>query len=194
MTLPPRSRELAPPPTDEALCRALGVAGSDALQTLYDRYAGLVYGLARRILASAEEAEDLTQEIFIGLQRRCAYDPARGALPAYLAVLTRSRAMDRLRSRRSRLVLHEKLATADHAPPAPLAPPEQLALDEGAERVRASLAALPERQRHVIELAYFGGLSQSEIADRLSAPLGTVKSWTRQALLGMRASLQDLVG
>lgn len=194
MTLPPGSREMAPPPTDEELCRALGTEGTRALEMLYDRYAGLVFGLARSILSSSEEAEDLTQEIFIGLHRHCAFDPARGSLGGYLSVLTRSRALDRLRSRRSRLAMHDRLAFEDRRPPSSPAPLEQMTLDEGAQRVRASLGALPEKQRRVLELAYFGGLSQSQIAAELNAPLGTVKSWTRQALLGLRESLRDLVG
>ena len=182
------------PPTDAQLCEALGAGGTAALATLYDRYAGLVFGLARTILASAEEAEDLTQEIFIGLQRRCAYDPARGTMSAFLAVLTRSRALDRLRTRRSRLKLHEKLGTEEHQPAAPVAPLEHAALEQSAERVREGLAALPEPQRKVIELAYFGGLSQADIAERLQTPLGTVKSWTRKGLLALRESLRDLEG
>ncbi len=181
-------------PSDAELCRALGAGGTGALATLYDRYAGLVYGLARAILASAEEAEDLTQEIFIGLQRRCGYDPARGTLSAYLTVLTRSRALDRLRSRRSQLRLVEKLGAPEHLAPAPMAPPEQIALEQSAARVRAALAALPETQRRVLELAYFKGLSQTEIATELDAPLGTVKSWTRKGLLALRDALPDLAG
>jgi len=179
-------------PTDDELCRALRAGRTNALEALYDRHAGLVFGLSRRILASSEEAEDLTQEIFIGLQRHCGFDPSRGTMSAYLSTLTRSRALDRLRTRRSRLRLHEKLGSHELQPPEPITPPEQVTLDDNAKRVRQALTALPEPLRRVVELAYYGGLSQTEIATELGSPLGTVKSWTRKGLLALRESLRDL--
>ena len=88
--------------------------------------------------------------------------------------------------------MHVKLGAEDHGPQPLATPPEQFVLEQNAKRVRASLEALPEEQRRVIELAYFGGLSQSDIAAELKTPLGTVKSWTRKGLLVLRESLRDL--
>jgi RNA polymerase sigma-70 factor, ECF subfamily len=191
---PPRDREPPATPTDEELCRALRSDGPAALGPLYDRYSGLVFGLAKTILTSSEEAEDLTHEIFIGLQRRCTFDPTRGALSTYLVTLTRSRALDRLRSRRRRLGALEKLQLQEAEPQARFAPLELLSLEECAQRVREGLSALPEPQRRVLELAYYRDLSQTEIALELNTPLGTVKTWTRKALLTLRDTLRDLTG
>jgi len=182
----------SPEPPDEVLLRALATDRA-ALGPLYDRYGGLVYGLARAILESPAEAEDLTQEVFVMLCERTTYDPARGSLGAFLTTLTRSRAIDRLRSRGRRLrILH---ATWRSAPPPDLGSPpvERIATRECAERVRGALAGLPADQRRALELVYYQGLTQAEIAATLDTPLGTVKSWCRRGLLGLRAALADLV-
>lgn len=186
--------EAEPPlsPTDEELCRELGKGGTWALEVLYARYAGLVFGISRRMLASSEEAEDLTQEIFIGLQRQCGFDSTRGSMSAYLAIQTRSRALDRLRSRRSRLRMQERMGADERQPDPPSTPLDLLTLERNAQRIREALRALSEDQRRVIELAYFEGLSQTEIAARLQSPLGTVKSWTRKGLLALREQLGHL--
>jgi RNA polymerase sigma-70 factor (ECF subfamily) len=182
----------SPEPPDEVLFRALATDRA-ALGPLYDRYGGLVYGLARAILQSPEEAEDLTQEVFVMLCQRTTYDPARGPLGAFLTTLTRSRAIDRLRGRGRRLRILR--ATWRSAPPPDLGslPVERIATRECAERVRAALADLPADQRRALELVYYQGLTQAEIAATLDAPLGTVKSWCRRGLLGLRAALADLV-
>jgi RNA polymerase sigma-70 factor, ECF subfamily len=182
----------APEPSDEALLRALATDRS-ALGPLYDRYAGLVFGLARAILQSPQEAEDLTQEIFVTLCQSASFDPRRGSLGAFLTTMTRSRAIDRLRSRGRRLRILR--ATWQSAPPPDRGAPavEQVATRESAERVRGALAGLPADQRRALELIYYQGLTQAEIAETLDTPLGTVKSWCRRGLLGLRAALADLV-
>jgi len=182
----------SPDPPDEVLLRALATDRA-ALGPLYDRYGGLVYGLARAILESPDEAEDLTQEVFVTLCQRTLYDPARGSLGAFLTTLTRSRAIDRLRSRSRRLrILRATWRSAP--PPDPGAPPaERIATRECAARVRGALADLPADQRRALELVYYRGLTQAEIAATLDAPLGTVKSWCRRGLLGLRTALADLV-
>jgi RNA polymerase sigma-70 factor (ECF subfamily) len=164
-----------------------------ALGQLYDRYAGLVYGLALAALRNAEDAQDLTQEIFVSLYRQSGlYDPARGALAGFLATMTRTRAIDRLRalSRKVRLL-------RNHHEALPISPPstalDRLSIEQCSDRVRAALAMLPENQRRVLEMAYFRGLSQTEIAADLDASLGTVKSWTRRGLISLRHALGDLV-
>jgi RNA polymerase sigma-70 factor (ECF subfamily) len=180
--------------TDAELFAALAVDPTGALGVLYDRYAGLVYGLAMRILSAPAEAEDLTQEIFLTLCTRRDYDPARGSLQAFLVTLTRSRAIDKIRkrTRKSRLLAHraDELVPSDPT----VSPLEELSLAECSERVRAALTTLPEAQRRVIEMSYYRGLTQTEIADELAAPLGTVKSWTRKGLLKLRDTLAPLKG
>jgi RNA polymerase sigma-70 factor (ECF subfamily) len=182
----------SPDPSDEVLLRALG-ADRSALGPLYDRYGGVVYGLARAILQSQEEAEDLTQEIFVTLCQGTTYDATRGSLGAFLTTLTRSRAIDRVRSRgRHVRLLHASWRNAP-ALELPLPAVDRLALRECSERVRGAVAELPENERRVLEMAYYQGLTQAEIAATLEAPLGTVKSWCRRGLLGLRAALADLV-
>lgn len=179
--------------TDAELLAALAVDQAAALGPLYDRYAGLVYGLAAKILGVSTEAEDLTQEIFLTLCTKCDYDPARGALGAYLVTLTRSRAIDKIRARtrKTRFVQHWG---EDLAPSAPASPLEQIAVAECSERVRAALETLPETHRRVLEMSYYRGLSQTEIAEELDAPLGTVKTWMRKGMLRLRDVLAPLAG
>ncbi|RYG77037.1 sigma-70 family RNA polymerase sigma factor [bacterium] len=159
------------------------------LPGLYDRYSSLVHGLARRMLGNAQEAEDLTHEVFVSLLSRSTYDPSRGTVAAYLCTMTRSRSLDRLRARsRARTSLvHQVLEHEQRSPAAG----EEVTDDEAANAVRAALAGLEDDQRVAIELAYFEGLSQTEVATRLGAPLGTVKSWTRRGLLQLRGVLKE---
>ena len=167
------------------------VAGGDpgALAELYDRYADLLYSLALRIVGSASDAEEVLQDAWLQAWRSArAYDPARGAVGAWLVTITRTRALDRLRSLGSRRRAQDA-ATLEAAadPPATATDPETgYARRALRTNVAAAIMALAPQQRQVVELAYFEGLSQSEIAARLNAPLGTVKSWTRQALLKLR--------
>ena len=179
-------------PSDEALLRTVRTDPA-ALGPLYDRYASLVFGLARAILQSEQEAEDLTQEVFVMLCQGTTYDAARGPLGAFLTAVTRSRAIDRLRSRGRRLRILR--ASWQNAPPPIMPTPavDRLALRECSERVRGAVAELPANERRVLEMVYYQGLTQAEIAATRNAPLGTVKSWCRRGLLGLRAALADLV-
>ena len=182
----------SPEPPDEVLVRRLATDRA-ALGPLYDRYGGLVYGLARAILQSQEEAEDLTQEVFVMLCREATYDVHRGSLGAFLTTVTRSRAIDRLRGRGRHLrLLRSSWLSAPSPDPSP-APVDRIATRECSERVRSALAELPASERRVLEMVYYQGLTQAEIAATLDAPLGTVKSWCRRGLLGLRAALADLV-
>jgi RNA polymerase sigma-70 factor, ECF subfamily len=138
------------------------------------------------------EAEDLTQEIFLALWQRPIDVGKQGYLMRYLITLTRSRAIDKLRSRTRQLNLVQRWGqTMTTTPPAP-APIEQVVVQERSQQVRQALKQLSAQQREVIELAYDVGLSQSEIAQRLHQPLGTVKSWTRQGLLKLKQLLLDI--
>ncbi len=158
------------------------------MAVVYDLYASTVYGLARRILSHKQEAEDLTHEVFVSLLVKGSYDPARGSLVGFLCTVTRSRAIDRIRGRnRARIAMAEfALDKAEETTPAAS---DELALAQSSAHVRAALAELPSTQRQAIELAYFQGLSQTEIAAQLAAPLGTVKFWVRGGLLALRAKL-----
>src|SRR6185295_12616689 len=149
--------------TDAELLAALAADQTSALGALYDRYAGLVYGLAMRMLAVPSEADDLTQEIFLSLCTKCDYDPTRGSLSAFLVTLTRSRAIDKIRARarKSRALESWGETVADDAVASPF---EELSVAECSERVRAALADLPDAQRRVLEMAYYRDLSQTEIA------------------------------
>jgi RNA polymerase sigma-70 factor, ECF subfamily len=179
-------------PPDEELVSRLAV-DPQALAPLYDRHARLVYGLALAILGSADEAQDLTQEVFLSLCGSERYDATRGTLGAFLTTLVRSRAIDRLRRRTRRVRLLRTQWESAPAPEPPPMPADRVAQAEYAARVRRALGALPEQERRALEMAYYQGLSQAEIAQDLGAPLGTVKSWCRRGLLSLKSALADLV-
>ncbi|MEO1146685.1 MAG: sigma-70 family RNA polymerase sigma factor [Cyanobacteria bacterium J06638_22] len=178
--------------TDADLVQLLRQGQTAALGKLYDRYSGLVYGIALKMLTNAAEAEDLTQEIFLILWQRDTYQASRGSMGSYLSTLTRSRALDRLRvgSNRQRIL---NQWSDDVGPRNTTATPfEQASIEERKAYVRKGLADLPEKNRQVLELMYFEGLSQSQIAQRLDTPLGTVKTWARKGLLQLNQSLKSL--
>lgn len=180
-------------PTDAEVFHALQTGESGALGILYDRYASLVYRLALRILANTQEAEDLTQEIFLTLWRSGKYNPARGSLSSFLTTMTRSRAIDKLRSRSTKLKFLQRwgqMMTAETSSPTPF---EAASLSQRSQQVNEALAELPSSQRQVLEMAYYDGLSQSEIAKKLNIPLGTIKTWSRQGLLNLRKNLQGFI-
>jgi len=179
--------------TDAEILQAWRSGSSQAFGIFYDRYGELVYRLSLRILNSSQEAEDLTQEIFILLSRNTTYDSNRGAIATFLTVLTRSRAIDRLRKTRSQqqhLQKWEQSISLEHEP-SNSSLMENASLAERSEKVKSALANLPDKHRQVLEMAYFDGLSQTEIAKALNTPLGTVKSWARNGLIRLRESLQD---
>jgi len=179
--------------SDAELLAAMRADPAVALGALYDRYARVVYGLAQTMLASATEAEDLTQDVFLALCGDNRYDPVRGSLTAYLVAMTRSRAIDRLRVRGRTQRLFDPTDRAVARAVSRSAPAEEVSLLQCGVRVREAVAALPDDQRRVLELAYYRGLSQAEIADETGLPLGTVKTWTRKGLLALRGRLGDLL-
>ncbi len=181
--------------TDEAIFAAFIRGDSSALGILYDRYGLLVYRLIYRMLNNTSEAEDLTQEIFLSLQERPKYNPQRGSFYTYLMMLTRSRTIDRLRSKHSQGNLlrnlgkmRDLIGTENNTNPMEIASAE-----EREHKVRTALGYLSANQRQILELSYYEGLSQSEIAERLKIPLGTVKTHSRRGLLKLRKNLQNLV-
>ena len=167
---------------------------TDTLAILYDRHAALVYGIALKMLVNTTEAEDLTQDIFLILTKECSYDPKRGALRTYLAILTRSRALDRLRAgSRDRQRLRDR-ATDEKNKVSSDGPIEYISQLEQSQEVRQALQKLSRKEQEVLQMAYYQGLSQSEIATQLNIALGTVKSRSRRGLLKLRQALIDLRG
>jgi len=167
---------------------AEGDAG--ALAEVYDGTASLVYGLARRILGDAGAAEEITEDVYIQVWRQAArYDAARGGVVRWLLTITRSRAIDRLRAGISSRTRHAPLEDASDVCDSRPEPEHAAWAGERRTLVRVALAGLSAEQRHVIELAFFGGLSHAEIADRLGAPLGTVKTRIRLGMEHLRMAL-----
>jgi RNA polymerase sigma-70 factor (ECF subfamily) len=179
--------------SDADLYQALKAGNQSALGVLYDRYGKLVYGLALKILNHSQEAEDLTQEIFLALWRNDAYNPTRGSLGNFLAMMTRSRAIDKLRSRNTSLKFFERWSKTMTAEPSSNTPFEQATVQERSQEIRRALAQLPPEQRQILEMVYYDGLSQSEIARQLNIPLGTVKTRSRLGLLRLRQYLEDFM-
>ncbi|MEM9908256.1 MAG: sigma-70 family RNA polymerase sigma factor [Cyanobacteria bacterium P01_D01_bin.44] len=180
---------MASPIPDTVLVNRLWQGDLEALGTLYDRYASLVYTTALRSLGDVASAEDLTQDVFLTLMHQRTYSPERGALSSYLSLLTRSRAIDRLRAQSTQ----SKYLNKWQQQPSPLepGPMEHASQQERNTMVRQALAQLTQQQRQVLELSYYQGQSQTEIAQQLDVPLGTVKSWARRGLLKLRSHLQD---
>ena len=178
--------------TDRLIVRRMAGGDHVALGELYDRHARLLYSLALRILRERGDAEDVLQEAFSQVWRQAGrFEAGRGTVVGWLVTVTRSRALDRLRQRRAQpegLADFDRLA--ESLPDPARALDLHLATSEQAARVRQALAALPDDQRIPLELAYYEGLSQSEIATQLRTPLGTVKTRMRLALRRLRDALE----
>lgn len=176
--------------SDSEILHQVARGDEQALAALYDRYKSILFGLILRILHSREEAEDVLQEVFLQVWRRAAdFDEARGRAFTWLVTLARSRSIDRLRSLSARERTTEE-ATRDVADNISDAAADAIK-SEQSEIVRGALAELPEEQRRTLLLAYFEGLTQSEIAARLDAPLGTVKTRMRSGMIRLRELLGD---
>ncbi len=180
-------------PTDEAdraVLARLADGELDALEDLYDRYKTMAYSIAYRITNDATLAEDVVQDAFLGAWRNAArYIEGRGSVKTWLLSIVHHRAIDAVRRRRPT----SELPDLELPPPAAFTLPDvwaEVAAILDSETVRAALGALSDVQREAIELAYFGGMTQQEIADRTATPLGTVKSRMRLGLLAMRRNLE----
>lgn len=197
----------APPPTgddptvDAALMRAIAAGDPAALAGLYDRYASRLMGLLVRMLGDRGDAEETLAELFFEVWDRAdRFDPTRGCPATYLMTLARSRAIDKRRRRAARpdrdptRAVPVEAADDDPATVGSRTPLGGVLFDEQAQVVRSALDALEDRQRQAIELSFYDGLSHSEIAERLSRPLGTVKTWIRQGLGRLRDSLRKYEG
>lgn len=177
--------------TDAQLYLALKAGQTAAVGILYDRHAGLVYGIALKVLENPQEAEDLTQDIFLNFVKIGSYEPSRGSLRTYLAILTRSRAVDRVRSRSNTRELLKKWGHSREEETATDSLLEKVSRSEQSQEVKAALAQLSDEQQQILRMAYYDGLSQSEIANQLEIPLGTVKARARRGLLKLRQALTD---
>ena len=180
---------------DAALVRAMADGDDRALGALYDRWQGIVHGVVARILRQPNDIEDIVEETFWQAWRQASrFDPTRGAVQTWLLTIARSRALDRARAIRRRR--ESPIEGDDGEVVVQQVAPDDPGLDaEAAERrrvVTAALAQLPAEQREVLELGYYGGLSQSEIAERTGQPLGTVKTRMRLAMQKLRSQLQIL--
>jgi RNA polymerase sigma-70 factor (ECF subfamily) len=179
-------------PADDA-ARLADVASGDAgaLGVLYDRHIRAVYSIALRVLRDESEAEDVVQDVFAQVWRQSSrYDRTRGTVAAWLMTIARTRAIDRLRTRRARPDSSAAALDMSTEPVAPsIDPAVVIDAERDAQRVRLALDKLPLVQRLALELAYFEGLTQSEIAERLEEPLGTVKTRIRLGLLKLRDAL-----
>jgi RNA polymerase sigma-70 factor, ECF subfamily len=184
----PRSGEVSP---DATLVQRLLQQDVNAFEQLYDRHSRQVYGLVLRILQQASTAEEVVQDVFLQLWRNAAaFDAERGPFVPWLLTLARNRALDHLRLKSERQRRRED--QTDELPPVSVAPEYEKQIDERrrVERVRSLMGGLIPQQKRAIELAYFEGLSHTEIADKLKEPLGTVKSWIRNGLLRLKEGLQ----
>jgi RNA polymerase sigma-70 factor, ECF subfamily len=161
--------------------RGISSGREEAMAELYDGYSSIVYSVALRVLGDTGRAEDVMQEVFMQLWRNpAAFDTNRGSLAAWLAVIARNRAIDALRKRRPESNIEDVVVAAD------IDLESEAARKIAVEKVRGVLAGMPAEQRRAIELAFFEGLTHTEVAAKLGEPLGTVKTRIRSALQALR--------
>jgi len=169
----------------------VGRRDETALAELYDRFAATLNALALRILRDDADAEEVVQEALVHAWNRAdSYDPGRSSVSTWLVLVTRSRAIDRLRSRRVVDRTHDQVRHEVSLHESPKGG-RRVQDGERRQRVRAALRELPPEQRQVLDLAYYGGLTQSEIAQTAQIPLGTVKTRTLLAMKKLRSALRD---
>ena len=179
-------------PTDVSLVARIAVGDDRALQMVYERYSPLVYGLARRVTASTAHAEEITQEVFVYLwQNPDRFDAERGTLRAFLGALTHRRSVDEVRRNTRRTAREDRVGT-DASTFEMFEVGEGIERSQTAERVRAAVSSLPDQQREAVLLAYFGGLTFRQVAERLDIPEGTAKSRLRLGLSKLAGLLEGL--
>jgi RNA polymerase sigma-70 factor (ECF subfamily) len=176
---------------DDALVHRMAARDEQALGALYDRWADVVHAVVARVLRSVDDVDDVVEETFWQAWRQAdRFDPARGSVQTWLLTIARSRSLDRIRTLRRRR--EEPLERDDGRVIDQVAPSDPGLDAEASERrriVTSALASLPPEQRDALELGYYGGLSQSEIAERTGQPLGTVKTRMRLAMQKLRSQL-----
>lgn len=183
--------------SDVALMSRLEVLDEGAFAEIYDRYAGLLYGVALRVCSSSLKAEEIVQDTMMKLWHNPrGYDVSRGALSTFLLTLTRNASIDALRRGRNHLTssLTDDEGEALPIPSADSGPLERAELEAVSQRVRSALLGLSDAHRRTVELAYFRGASREEIALEMAVPVGTVKSRLKYALDKLRATLGEWAG
>jgi len=195
--------DASPPPAsntlksldDKELVQAIVDGQGDAVAELYDRYSGMLTALSQRILHDLADAEEVLQETFLQVWNQASrYDPKRSSVSTWLVLIIRSRSIDRLRSRQVKL---RTVTAARQEKPHSHTSPEgvgNVLLQERRRRLQEEMAELPQEQRQVLELAFYGGMTQSEIAGRTGIPLGTVKTRTLLAMKKLRKALRQEIG
>ncbi|MDA8020008.1 MAG: sigma-70 family RNA polymerase sigma factor [Thermoanaerobaculia bacterium] len=177
---------------DASLVERMAEGDETALGALYDRFSGMLLGLARRVLHSTSDAEEVLQEVFLQVWRQAGrYDRRKSSVSTWLVLITRSRSIDRLRSRK---VKDRTLDQVRQEKPTLHTSPQgqgSVLLEQRRERLDSELAELPPEQRQVLELAFFAGMTQSEIASATDIPLGTVKTRTLLAMKKLRKALEE---
>jgi RNA polymerase sigma-70 factor (ECF subfamily) len=162
-----------------------------ALAALYDESSSLVHSLTNRMLGNAADADEVTLDVYTQVWRTAAtYDQARGSVASWLVTLARSRAIDRTRSRASRVKREQPILDFTSFEAATASPEQQIAFSQRSQRVQAALATLSPEQSEALQLAFFSDLSHSELAERLGQPLGTVKSRIRSGMMKLRMELE----
>jgi RNA polymerase sigma-70 factor, ECF subfamily len=188
-------------PADEVLIARMVARDQEALATLYDRYRCVIFALALRILRDRAEAEEALADVFLQAWRQAqGFEAQRGSVGAWLVTLCRSRAIDRVRARGRRDAALDTLARSEGGREGPEASSAGAGPEEAADRmlkrrrIGAALGSLSQEQRRAVEMAYYEGLSHTEIAAALGAPLGTVKTRIRDGLLVLRQKLSAEFG
>jgi RNA polymerase sigma-70 factor (ECF subfamily) len=181
-------------PADAELMERILQRDAGALETLYDRYGRPVYSLVLRIAQHPSSAEEIVQDVFMQLWRSAdRFQISRGPLEPWLFTMARNRALDFLRLKREKQRRREDSSDSEVVPSMIARPDPEGAIDRSrrAEKVRSLMSSLPDSQRRALELAYFEGMSHSEIAESMGEALGTVKSWIRGGLMRLRDSLEE---
>ena len=179
-------------PADETLLTQVATGDREAFATLYDRLSTPLYSLALKMLGSEAEAQDIVQEVFLSVWNKAStFDPARGSAFSWTVTQLRNRAIDRIRSRRRRGELMDTFG-ADLEPTGgeSRSAADNCEISEQARQVRDAMGKLSDDQRNVLRLAYFEGLTQVEIAEKLHEPLGTIKARAHRAMARLRDILR----
>jgi RNA polymerase sigma-70 factor, ECF subfamily len=178
------SRESQAVTPEAELLQRIRRGNEGAMAELYDRFSAVVFSAALRVLGEASQAEDVLQEVFLQLWRNpSAFDSNRGSLAAWLAVIARHRAIDHLRRRRPETDFEEVVLSVDPQLDS------QAARAEAIGRIRAVMETMSDEQRGAMEMAFFEGLTHTEIAEKTGEPLGTIKTRIRSALIAIRKAL-----
>ncbi|HRE07267.1 MAG TPA: sigma-70 family RNA polymerase sigma factor [Opitutaceae bacterium] len=184
------NNESPPSPPDSDVLASVAQGDRTALGVLYDRFSRPLFATALRILSDAKEAEDVVHDVFVTIWEKAPeFESSKGSPFGWAVALTRNRSIDRFRQRRRRqeilaATIPDDLGYAEDAPAADSS--AALSFKEKAVAIRHAVAALPTDQQHAVELAFFSGLTQQEIAERLQQPLGTIKARIRRGLLKLR--------